>query len=147
MADDTPCCGACAHALEIQARGGPAPSAAPLLHAPVEDGIPRGVTIVIIAGGELGRVIPLDKPEIVVGRARDADVCLADAVISRRQCRFVFRDGHVYVEDLRSACGTYVDGEKVGSAALRDGQRVMVGNTIFYVRGDDPTGSGPARQP
>jgi pSer/pThr/pTyr-binding forkhead associated (FHA) protein len=147
MVDDAPCCGACAHALETHARGGPAPTTAPLLHAPVEDGIPRGVTIVIIIGRELGRAIPLDKPEIVVGRTQDADVCISDPVISRRQCRFVFRDDHVYVEDLQSACGTYVDGEKVDSAALRDGQRVLVGNTIFHVRADDPMGSGPADQP
>jgi pSer/pThr/pTyr-binding forkhead associated (FHA) protein len=92
------------------------------------------VAITIVAGRELGRVIALDKTELVVGRTRGADVCIPDDVISRRQCRFVFRDGHVYVEDLQSTCGTYVDGAKVRSAPLRDGQRVLVGNTVFLVR-------------
>jgi pSer/pThr/pTyr-binding forkhead associated (FHA) protein len=131
---DSPCCGACAHALEVQARGGPEPATAPLLHAPVVDGIPRGIAIVIIAGRELGRAIAIDKTEVIVGRANSVDVRLDDEVISRRQCRFVFRDDHAYVEDLGSVCGTYVDGAKVRSAPLRDGQRVLVGNTIFVVR-------------
>jgi pSer/pThr/pTyr-binding forkhead associated (FHA) protein len=134
MDDDAPCCGACAHAQEVQTRGRAEPTSAPLLHAPVEGGIPRGVMIVIVSGRELGRTIPLHETELVVGRARDADVRIDDPVISRRQCRFVFRDDHVYVEDLDSSCGTYVDDEKVRSAALRDGQRVLVGNTIFVVR-------------
>ena len=134
MSDDAPCCGACAHALEVEARGGPEPTTAPLVHAPVVDGIPRGIAITIIAGRDLGRAITLDKPEIVVGRTSGADVQIDDVVISRRQCRFVFRDGHAYVEDLDSACGTYVDDQKVRSAPLRDGQRVLVGNTTFLVR-------------
>lgn len=133
MSDEAPCCGACAHALEVKARGGPEAATGALLHAPVVDGVPRGVRITIIAGRDLGRAIELDKPEIVVGRAKEADVCIADDVISRRQCRFVFRDGHVFVEDLQSTCGTYVDGAQVRSAALRDGQKVHVGNTIFEV--------------
>jgi pSer/pThr/pTyr-binding forkhead associated (FHA) protein len=134
MDGEAPCCGACAHALEVEAHGGPEPTSAPLIHAPVAGGIPRGVAIVIVVGRELGRTIALDKAEIVVGRARGADVVIADEVISRRQCRFAFREGHVYVEDLDSTCGTYVDGAKVRSAPLRDGQRVLVGNTIFLVR-------------
>lgn len=132
--DEAPCCGACGHALAVKARGGPEPATGALLHVPVVDGVPCGVRITIVAGHELGRELALGKPEIVVGRAKDADVCISDAVISRRQCRFVFRDGHVHVEDLQSACGTYVDGEQVRSAALRDGQRVLVGNTIFLVQ-------------
>lgn len=88
----------------------------------------------IVSGRDLGRSIPLDKAQLVVGRAREADVRIDDDVISRRQCRFVVREGHVYVEDLHSSCGTYVDGEKVASSPLRDGQRVLVGNTVFLVR-------------
>ncbi len=100
----------------------------------MEDGRPRGVSIVVIKGRDIGRSIALDKAEVVVGRSRDADVQLDDHVISRRQCRFAFREGHVYVEDLDSACGTYVDGAKVRSAPLRDGQNVMIGDTIVLVR-------------
>lgn len=133
MDGGAPCCGACSFALEVEARGGPEPATAPLIHAPVAGGIPRGVAISIVAGRELGRTIMLDKAEIVIGRARTADVVISDEVISRRQCRFAFREGHVYVEDLDSTCGTYVDGEKVRSAPLRDGQRVLVGNTVFLV--------------
>jgi pSer/pThr/pTyr-binding forkhead associated (FHA) protein len=131
---DVPCCGACAHALEVRARGTSVPSTAALLHAPVVGGIPRGVEITIVQGRELGRTLVLDKAELVVGRTAGADVRIDDDVISRRQCRFAFRDGHVYVEDLDSTCGTYVDGAQVRSAPLRDGQRVLVGNTIFVVR-------------
>jgi len=135
MSDDAPCCGACAHALEVQARGGPRPATAPLVHVPVVGGVPHGIMIVVIAGHELGRMIAIDKTELVVGRTSGVDVRIDDPVISRRQCRFVFRDDHAYVEDLGSTCGTFVDDARIRSSTpLRDGQRVLVGNTIFVVR-------------
>ena len=122
MSDDAPCCGACAHALEVEARGGPEPTTAPLVHAPVVDGIPRGIAITIIAGRDLGRAITLDKPEIVVGRTSGADVQIDDVVISRRQCRFVFRDSHAYVRvpaDLVDRIVDSVNGTTHGDVELK----------------------------
>src|SRR5262245_29967516 len=53
-------------------------------------------------------------PVINVGRARDNDIVLRSDNVSRRQMQFVLQDGFVIAIDLKSACGTYVDGRKIG---------------------------------
>ncbi|MCA9707048.1 MAG: FHA domain-containing protein [Myxococcales bacterium] len=134
MSAEIPCCGACAHGLAVQAAGGPRPSTGPLLHARLVGGVPQGVEITVIAGRSVGRRIPLQAPETILGRTATADVQLDDEAISRRQCRFVLQDGHVLVEDLNSTCGTYVDDLQIREATpLRDGQRIHVGSTILRV--------------
>jgi S-DNA-T family DNA segregation ATPase FtsK/SpoIIIE len=76
--------------------------------------------------------------EVVVGRAKTCDVVLADATISRRQCRFVLDGGEVFIEDLASACGTYLDGHRIERAAVRDGSVVHAGNYAFRVTSTRP---------
>lgn len=70
---------------------------------------------------------------ITVGRAKDNDIVIGDHALSKRQCRFRFEDGQVILEDMRSTCGTYLDGRKVQSAVVRDGSVVFFGNTQLRV--------------
>ena len=67
-------------------------------------------------------------PYIVVGRSRDCDVVLEDASVSGRHARFSWRDGRIHVEDLGSANGTWVRGEKIDDATIRPGDDVRLGN-------------------
>lgn len=80
---------------------------------------------------------PITKDVVVVGRSAErADIVLRDRVISRIQCRFIFRNGEVEVEDLGSACGTMVLGHKIQRTTLRWGDVVRVGNSeLEIVRG------------
>jgi predicted component of type VI protein secretion system len=71
--------------------------------------------------------------EIVVGRAKTSDVVLASGAISRRQCRFVLDGGQVFLEDLHSSCGTYLDGHKISRAEVRDGSVVHVGDYALRI--------------
>lgn len=138
MPDDAPtkaCCGACEHAIAVEAAGAPPPSTAPLLYVPLdEEGRPRGVRLEVTSGKLAGGVIDLEKASVVVGRTAAADVTLPDDVISRKQCRFFVRDDHLYLEDLGSSCGTWVDAQKIRRVALRHGQRILIGNHIFTVK-------------
>ena len=88
---------------------------------------------------DAGEVVdhPITKDVVVVGRSEErADIVLRDRVISRIQCRFIFRNGAVEVEDLGSACGTIVLGHKIQRTTLRWGDVVRVGNSeLEVVRG------------
>jgi len=77
------------------------------------------------------------KDVIVIGRtAGRADLVLRDPVISRVQCRFIFRNGEVEVEDMGSSCGTMVLGHKIQRTTLRWGDVVRVGDSeLEVVRG------------
>jgi pSer/pThr/pTyr-binding forkhead associated (FHA) protein len=45
----------------------------------------------------------------------------------------VFVDGGVEVEDMNSACGTFVDGARVRRAVLREGSGIAFGNVVVQV--------------
>jgi diguanylate cyclase (GGDEF)-like protein len=65
--------------------------------------------------------------ELLIGRAPEADVCIPDRRVSQRHARVVVTpEGAVFVEDLGSTNGTYVNGEKVMRRALRDGDEVLL---------------------
>jgi hypothetical protein len=64
-----------------------------------------------------------------IGRTPPADVILADSEISRAHCLVALKDDELYVSDLNSTNGTFVDGEKVtGVRLLPVGSILQVGN-------------------
>ncbi|WP_119065495.1 FHA domain-containing protein [Rubrobacter indicoceani] len=68
-----------------------------------------------------------------VGRSSEGDIVLqGDEYASGRHARFTKHGGLLYVEDLGSTNGTFVNGNKaVGATPLRDGDEIKVGSTIF----------------
>ena len=74
--------------------------------------------------------------ELTVGRAGGCQIALEDdKTVSQLHAR-VFRgsDGRVYVEDLGSTNGTYLNAKKVtGAVALHRGDRLQVGRTVLEV--------------
>ncbi len=92
-----------------------------------------GEVLVVTAGAALGRrLAPGD--ELVIGRAVSGDGRLSDDVeLSRRHAR-IARDagGELSIEDLGSANGTFVNGERVrGRQVLTVGDSVRVGSTTL----------------
>ncbi len=71
----------------------------------------------------------------VVGRHSTCDHRLADPEVSRRHCTFSLRDGRIWVEDLDSLNGTWLNGEPLaGARPLADGDRLDLGTSSFTVR-------------
>lgn len=72
--------------------------------------------------------------EVTVGRAPGCAVSLDDTFVSSLHARLFRRDGTLYVEDLGSTNGTFVNQKAVSTAVrLRKGDRVQVGRTILEV--------------
>ena len=70
---------------------------------------------------------------LVVGRAYECDVRLADGMVSRKHARFWVEDNALYVEDLNSRNGIYVNRNRVTRSALKIRDEVAIGNHIFVV--------------
>jgi hypothetical protein len=70
---------------------------------------------------------------ISVGRSSASDIVLkSDDYASGRHARLTRHGGLLYVEDMGSTNGTFVNGRKtVGATPLRHGDTVRIGSTIF----------------
>ena len=68
-----------------------------------------------------------------IGRSSASDIVLkSDDYASGRHARLTHHGGLLYVEDLGSTNGTFVNGRKtVGATPLRDGDTVRIGSTTF----------------
>lgn len=80
------------------------------------------------------RVYPL-KDENVVGRSSDCDISLAAAHLSRRHARLDVRQGVLYVKDLGSANGTYLNGKPITEARVKRGDELRFDTLSFGVIG------------
>jgi pSer/pThr/pTyr-binding forkhead associated (FHA) protein len=87
----------------------------------------------IMNGGFEGMTYALSDGEVVIGRNPTTDITLLDEGISREHALVLFdEDGPGYViEDLQSTNGTKVNGKRVRSASLVEGDQIQIGQTLF----------------
>lgn len=80
----------------------------------------------------IGRMHKLDKSEVVLGRSSECQFQVDDDGISRRHAKVCLApDGKFQVIDLGSTNGTYLNGTRVDSAVLKDGDKIQIGsNTV-----------------
>jgi hypothetical protein len=94
----------------------------------------RPLALRFISGKYQGGEFPLiPGKEIHIGRSNDLDMVLAEDMVSRRHARIAFQGDDIYIEDLASTNGTFVNGEKIKRSRLREGDRVLIGTSILKV--------------
>jgi pSer/pThr/pTyr-binding forkhead associated (FHA) protein len=88
-----------------------------------------------ISGKYQGGEFPLRmNREIIIGRSSDLDMVLVEDMVSRRHAKISSTDAEVYIQDMGSTNGTFVNGEKIaGRALLHEGDRILVGTSIIKV--------------
>ena len=91
--------------------------------------------LVVLRGVQVGRRYLLNESGLVLGRRADRAelVVPGDAQISSVHCRFE-RGATAeawQVVDLGSTNGTVIGGERIATAPLRDGDRILVGETVL----------------
>lgn len=87
--------------------------------------------LVVREGKNASYEIELRQPVTVIGRAADAGVRLADHAVSRRHAEIRVSDDGASVSDLKSTNGTLLNGARVTTAALVDGDELRVGETTL----------------
>jgi pSer/pThr/pTyr-binding forkhead associated (FHA) protein len=71
-----------------------------------------------------------------VGRASDADVQVNSLKMSRRHFELRSQGKKVFLQDLRSRSGTYVNNVRVDTRELRDGDIISAGEQVFVFLGE-----------
>jgi len=89
-------------------------------------------SLVLIAGKPLGKRFPIVPPEVVIGRSGEVDVRVDTTHISRRHAVIKIEDNKVFIEDLGSTNGTFVNDVRVKAPIqLKEGDHIRCGKTIF----------------
>lgn len=70
------------------------------------------------------------KP-IIIGRDLEADIHLDAPTVSRNHAALQKLDGRTVLKDLNSTNGTFVNGQRIQTAELRDGDLIEIGNFIL----------------
>ena len=68
-----------------------------------------------------------------IGRSAGAEFIVEAAMVSRLHCRLTAGATELEVVDLESTNGTFVNGERVTQASLKEGDRLGVGRVEFVV--------------
>ncbi|QYO64954.1 sensor domain-containing diguanylate cyclase [Leptolyngbya sp. 7M] len=93
--------------------------------------------LVFLSGELIAVPIPLDREEVIIGRALEADVRVNDSKVSRRHAMIKTvtdqRSGAAsYVlTDLNSRNGTILNGAKIESESLQNGDKITIGEHIL----------------
>lgn len=125
--DSQACCGACAYATLIAQNPAlePVTREAPLLAGDT-------LTLTIEERSGEARRVTFAQGRVTVGRVVGNDLVLPRATVSKKTCAFFFEKGTLFVEDLKSTCGTYINGRAIRDATpLHRGDRVYVGDYVL----------------
>lgn len=89
----------------------------------------RQLFLKVLTGPRAGELLRLDKGRVVLGR-NEADVTIEDAKVSRKHAAIeaISRE-NIFLRDLASTNGTYLNGTRIRSKKLRNGDIVRVGST------------------
>jgi pSer/pThr/pTyr-binding forkhead associated (FHA) protein len=94
---------------------------------------------------EWGADVVIDSYPFVMGRHPECSWRLPDVTVSRYHCSFFVQGEQVWVQDMNSCNGTYVNGRlALLPHALRDGDQLRVASLVFRVsvrpEGEDSSG-------
>jgi diguanylate cyclase (GGDEF)-like protein len=115
------------HATQL----GPAGSSA---KSPQKD---RRPALVSLRGELMAVPIPLERDQVIIGRAIEADVRLNDSRASRLHARISSQvdpgtsETICRITDLGSTNGTLVNGDPITEVILNDGDKIVIGDHLF----------------
>jgi pSer/pThr/pTyr-binding forkhead associated (FHA) protein len=76
--------------------------------------------------------ILVDRFPFRIGRSSEAERPMAMIFVSRFHCRFTLKDGEIYLEDLQSANGTFVNRKRITEPTpVRHGDEISLGPMLF----------------
>jgi len=88
----------------------------------------EGAALVIRSGGgRAGESFPVESERMTIGRSPDANVFLDDVTVSRNHALLVKRRDGLYIDDLGSLNGTYVNRRRIESHKLSSGDELQIG--------------------
>ena len=81
-----------------------------------------------------GTEYPLEE-EMFLGRDEECEITINDSFTSHRHARIFLEENTLYLEDLTSTNGTFVNGEKIEEPHLLEQRdRIQIGNTVLEAK-------------
>jgi predicted Zn finger-like uncharacterized protein len=102
-------------------------------HASVPEGglhlLPgRRLSLAVLQGKDTGRIFKVERASVVIGRG-ESEISLDDPEVSRQHARLEVHGANIFVRDLGSTNGVFVDEVKVAEAELANHSEFRVGGT------------------
>jgi len=89
------------------------------------------VKLVVVGGDAKSKEVDLRLPT-VIGRGRDVTLTLPHPLVSRRHTELFEKDGRLFVKDLGSLNGTYVNNRRIeAEQRLAPNELLTLGNVTF----------------
>lgn len=107
--------------------------------APVTGGpFPASVAVAALIQMNTGKSFAItNNTELVIGKGSQADVIVANPIISRAHAKISCHNGTCTIQDLGSKNGTFVGDQKISGSdivVLTDGMYITLGNEIFQFK-------------
>jgi len=100
-----------------------------------------------VSGSYFGKIVPV-RGRLVIGRGSDCDLVLDEAEMSRRHAVIENSGDGIYLRDLGSANGTFVNGVQVRDAILHPDDQIAFDTNRFLLEAPSlPTREEGAQQP
>lgn len=82
-----------------------------------------------IISSPVAEIMNTNSSELMIGRANNCDLVLNDPGVSSKHAKILVDNEELYIEDLKSLNGTYVDGRKIsGRVKVNAFSRINIGN-------------------
>lgn len=96
-------------------------------------------SLIVTKGEQLGTRFKIVSGSLIGRDPNFCDIVLSDESVSRQHAKIRREGDEFFIYDLASTNGTFVNGELVIRAPLRDGDRISMGNTelIFRIQGQE----------
>jgi pSer/pThr/pTyr-binding forkhead associated (FHA) protein len=94
----------------------------------------RGHSLEQIQGEGAPQRFDLERAQFVIGRAENADIRLASQKASRQHAILNLRGTDFVIRDNDSHNGIFLNGVKIHSAVLRDGDVIQIADCAFVFR-------------
>ena len=91
----------------------------------------RTAYLIVLQGADVGEMFKIEGAEMIIGRGQQATLRLNDDGVSRKHARLVRLGDSVILEDMNSANGTVVNGKRVTTHELVDGDKIRFGSTTI----------------
>jgi pSer/pThr/pTyr-binding forkhead associated (FHA) protein len=97
--------------------------------------------LVIQNQGMTGRACELHTDRTTIGRVEDNTFQIADASVSSHHCEVHLRGSDIFIRDLNSTNGSYINGEKITEQVLKPGQTLRLGQVELKLEAEGAAGA------